>query len=133
MKIQYLNTDLELQAHKDLTPIVEAMDEDVIVLYNGKARGHYLATFECVGLVDGPDSIINHFCMFAECLEGTAKELWDDCFTKAFDIGFESGAFPQSYASEIRATTIQRVAALGASIRVTIYPPVSGGDDADHS
>ena len=58
-----------------------------------------------------------------EALDDESKKLWDTAFVKVFDIGYESGLGQNSYTSELRAETIQEVAALGASLRVTIYPP----------
>ncbi len=122
MNIHYLNTDLELESPKDLTPIVKEFDDDAKNLYNGRGRGHYLATFEMPGYGHGPDTIIQHFCMLAEALEGDEKELWDGCFKKIFDIGYECGDDPKSFSDEIREGTLERVAALGACIRITVYP-----------
>jgi len=120
--IQHLNTDLELVSPKDLTPIVEAFGEDVVNLYNGEARGHFLATFEIAGSVASPDSKIRYFCTLAESLDGEEKSLWDGCFSKLFDIGYEGGTSHKSYADEIRPSTLNRVSALGAGIRITVYP-----------
>ncbi|MCG7941448.1 MAG: hypothetical protein N0C88_21735 [Candidatus Thiodiazotropha lotti] len=122
MEIHYLNTDLELESPKDLTPIVEAFGEDVVNLYNGKARGHYLASFEIASSEGSPDSKIQYYCMLAESLFGEEKILWEGCYSKVFDIGYEGGTGHKSYTDEVRANTLERVVALGASIRVTIYP-----------
>lgn len=129
MDIHYLNTDLELESSNDLTPIVEAFGEDVFNLYNGEARGHFLASFEIAGSVDSPDAIIQYFCTLAESLDGKEKILWDSCFSKAFDIDYEGGTSHKSYTDEIRSNTLMRVAALGASIRITVYPMSFGQDE----
>ncbi len=129
MDIYYRNTDLVIESSNDLTPIVEAFGEDVFNLYNGQAHGHYMASFEMAGLVDSPDAIIQHFCMFAEALTGDEKVLWDNCFSRVFDIGYEGGTGHKSYTDEIRANTLDRVAALGASIRITVYPMELGQND----
>jgi hypothetical protein len=123
MKTHFLNVDLEIESHHDLQPIVEDFGDDVFNLYCGEAQGHYLATFELhVSSGTDPDSIIYSFCELIESFGTEAKKLWESAFTKVFDIGYESGSEPISYSSEIRVGTIERVALLGASIRVTIYP-----------
>lgn len=122
MNVRYLNTDLELESFEDLTPIVKAFGDDVINLYNGQGCGHFLATFEIAALDGGPDSMIQHFCMLAETLKSDEKERWDNCFKKIFDIGYECGDGPNRYSDEIREGTLKRVSALGASIRITVYP-----------
>jgi hypothetical protein len=60
--------------------------------------------------------------LFLESLVGEEKSLWDGCFSKVFDIGYEGGTGHKSYADEIRSNTLSRVSALGASIRITVYP-----------
>ena len=122
MNTKHLNTDLDIESSQDLTPIIEHFGEDVIVLYHGEAKEMIRASFELSGIIDGPDEIISHFCMLAESLTGQARKLWDNAFRKVFDIGYRAGDFPSSFNSEIRSETIERIAAIGASIAVTIYP-----------
>jgi len=38
------------------------------------------------------------------------------------DIAFESGETPKNFSSELKAETVQRLAVLGVSIKITIYP-----------
>lgn len=124
MGTHFLNVDLEIESHQNLQPIVEGLGDKVMNLYCGKAQDHYLATFELsdVSAAD-PDSIISNFCLLIENLEDEGKKLWDSAFAKVFDIGYEAGLQPSSYSSEISPGTIKKISMLGASIRVTIYPP----------
>ncbi len=126
MKIHFLNVDLDIESHHDLQLIVEEFGDNADNLYCGKAQGHYLATFEARYTADA-DSIVSYFCLLVNGFDKEAKELWDSAFAKVFNIGYESGLEPRSYSSEIRAETIEQVAALGASLRVTIYPPHQHG------
>jgi hypothetical protein len=50
------------------------------------------------------------------------SEIWDGCVSRVFDIRYESGSLPQNFRSEIRAFNIQRVAEIGASVVITVYP-----------
>ncbi len=120
MQIRYLNTDLELESPNDLTPIVDAFGEDVFNLYHGEARGHYLATFE--NGEGSPDTVIQLFCTLVEGFDPALKQQWDQCYSRVFDIGYEGGAHQNSYTDELHAETLQRVAALNGSIRITVYP-----------
>lgn len=122
MEVQYLNTDLEIESKEDLSKIVEEFGEDVSVLYQGEIRGYQHATFEIAGSTSGADEVINYFCSLVEGLPKEVRELWDGCCSRLLDIGYESGTSPQNFRSEIRASTIQRVAKIGAGIVVTIYP-----------
>ena len=123
MNIQYLNTDLELESATDLMPIIKAFGDDAYNLHNGGRRGHFLATFEVVGLVgDSPDSVIQHFCMLIDAFDDKEKAIWDGCYRRTFDIGYEGGSTHNSYTDEIRAETLQRISALDVSLRITVYP-----------
>ena len=121
MHVRYLNTDLEIESKDDLSKIVEEFGEDVSVLYCGEVRGYQLASFEIPGNTAGADETIDHFCALVEGLTKEAREVWDGCCSRVIDVGYESGTSPRNFRSEIRASTIQRVAAIDASIVITIY------------
>ena len=121
MHVRYLNVDLEIESKSDLSKIVEEFGEDVIVLYCGERRGYQHASFESPNHADA-DETINHFCLLVEELPTEARAIWDGCCSRVMDVGYESGISPQNFRSEIRASTVQRVAAIGASIVITIYP-----------
>jgi hypothetical protein len=122
MEIRYLNTDLEIESKSDLSRIVEEFGEDVIVLHHGEMRGYQHASFETTDSTTDADGVINFFCTLVEQLPKEAREIWAGCVSRVFDIGYESGSSPQNFRSEIRASTIQRVAQMGASLVITIYP-----------
>jgi hypothetical protein len=122
MEVQYLNTDLEIESNHDVSKIVEEFGEDVTVLHQGEIRGYQHASFEIAGSMNGANEVINHFCSLVEGLPKEVRMVWDECCSRIMDIGYESGTSPRSFRSEIRASTIQRVAEIGASIVITIYP-----------
>ena len=121
MNIEYLNTDLVIESKNDLSKIVHEFGDDVIVLYHGEMRGYQHASFEVTVLPAGADETINYFCDLVENLPQEVREIWDGCCSRVLDVGYESGTSPHNFRSEIRAPTIQRVAAIGASIVITIY------------
>jgi len=122
MEVKYLNTDLEIESKGDLSKIVEEFGEDVFVLHHGEMRGYQHASFEIAGSSSGADEIINSFCTLVEGLPKEVRETWDGCCSRVLDIGYESGTSPRNFRSEIRASTIQRVAEIGLGIVITIYP-----------
>ena len=101
---------------------MDEFGDDVSVLYHGEVRGYQHASFEIPGNTAGADETINSFCSLVENLPEEVREIWDGCCSRIIDVGYESGTSPQNFRSEIRAHTIQRVAAVGASIVITIYP-----------
>ena len=120
----YLNVDLLINSKEDLTPIVDSFGEDVLNLSNGEWGAHYRANFEIAGSHAASNEDISYFCLLVEGLEGKAKHLWDNALSKEFDIGFEPGTGTESYNTEIKPSIIKRVADIGASISITIYPVV---------
>ena len=124
MLIKYLNTDLDIESKSDISPIVEEFGEDVIVLHHGERKGYQHASFEISGssFDADADGVISSFCTLVEELPKEVREIWDGCVLRVFDIGYESGSSPQNLRSEIRPSTILRVAKIGASIAITIYP-----------
>lgn len=124
MEIEFLNVDLEIESSEDLQPIIDDFGEDVRVLYHGKnGNGFNFASFETsFGMNTGANEIISSFCNLIEIFSPESKIIWDKCYSKKFDAGFQSGDFSGSYQTEIRANTIERVAKIGASIVITIYP-----------
>ena len=123
MTIQFLNVDLEIEHHLDIKAIVEDFGENVFNLYYGKIQDRYLASFELHDVTD-VDSTISSFCTLIKAMDNESKELWDTAYSKVFDVGYESGLEPNNYSSEIQADTIDQVAKLGASLKITIYPPL---------
>ncbi len=124
MEIRFLNVDLEIEALEDLQPIIDDLGENVSVLHHGNnGSGFNFVSFEVMPSGERDvDGIISLFCLFIENLSPETKLIWDKSHSKRFDAGFQSGDFPRSYKTEVRADTIERVAKIGASIVITIYP-----------
>jgi len=121
MEVQYLNTDLEIESKGDLSKIVAEFGEDVLVLHHGEIRGYQHASFEIAGIRSGADETIDSLCELVEQLPQEVREIWNECCSRILDVGYESGTSP-NFRSAIRASTIQRVAEIGAAIVITIYP-----------
>jgi hypothetical protein len=119
---QFLNVDLEVRGPADLQPLIDDLGEDVVNLHAGRVHDHYLATFEATVSGDA-DHRISYLCRLVDQLDPEARRIWDQASSKVFDIGYEAGAGPKSYESNLRPETIADVARVGAAIRVTVYPP----------
>ena len=130
MKIHFINVDLEIESRDSLQSIADSFGQDVSVLGCGKWGNHYQAAFEVAGSFGDPDSMINYFCMLVESLDKNERLSWNNAFLKEFNIGYESGAEPRSYESSLRSETISRIHSVGASIKITIYPPEEASTNA---
>ena len=120
--IQFLNVDLELESEHDISRLVDNLGEDVMVMHHRTLRNyHHLACAITSGQTSGADELVNVFCTLIEQFPPDIKNLWEGSCSRIFDIGYESGNSPQSFRSELHASTLQRVASIGASIVITIY------------
>ena len=126
-EVRFLNVDLEVRGPNDLQPLIDDLGDDVINLHSGRVHDHYLATFE-VAFSGDANELIQSFCNLIENLAAEARDCWNEASLKVFDIGYEAGLGPKSYESTLRPETVAAVAAVGAAIRVTIYPPSSSRD-----
>lgn len=120
--IRYLNLDLLIKSRQDITPLIVDFGADVTALANEKCGDFYFCYFEIAGSHAGLNEDIGYFCSLVEGLEMENKKLWDSSFHRIFDIGYEAGSSGNSYSSDLKPDVIKRISAVGASIRITIYP-----------
>ena len=119
---KFLNVDLELRSPADLTPLVEALKPACLVLAHipgdtNIANLEVDVDFESAT----PDDYIMGFCDLIEHLPERARVIWNSS-ERIFDVGLESGNSSERLKFGIQPGTIDRVARLGASIAVTLYP-----------
>ncbi len=119
--VHCINVDLEIKSKTDLSSIVDGFGDDAIVMYNGKWGKYFLAAFENPNN-SGVNENIKYFCKLVGCLDGTAKKIWDESFSKVFDIGFQSGSNPPSYSIHLEPSVLDGVIKVGAGITITVYP-----------
>jgi hypothetical protein len=122
-EVRFINVDLEVCGRDDLQWLVDEFGGDAINLHCGRVQGQFLAVFESSSPHGDPNSLIGYFCHLVDNLPTEARAAWDGLFSKVFDIGYDAGVGPKSYESDLRPETITAIAKVGASLRVTIYPP----------
>lgn len=118
----YLNTDLELEWCGDFKPLVNALAGQTYVLYNGPAGERNRLTLELEETPAEASEAISVFCGLIENLPPEAKAVWNAADSRVFDIGYESGIGEQLAKMVIEPDVLNRVAQLGVSVVVTIYP-----------
>lgn len=139
----FANVDLELEGPVDLQPLLDELQEHVGALYHqGYDNQRDMANLEVrdwpgggtwiyntfddrTQMVGGPDILILAFCEMLETLSPAARQIWKQCTRREFDVGFTCGNTLKSYKTRIQASTLQRCAALGASVMLTVYPHVN--------
>jgi hypothetical protein len=115
----YANVDLVLKATEDLSPLVAAFGDSVMLLNEGRMPKNE-AILE-VHHQGGPEAAINAFCDLVDSLSPDAQALWKRCKERTFDIGFNAGVEPWPFRSTIRAETLARASQVGAALAVSIY------------
>jgi len=125
-EIHYANTDLDLVAPRDLTPLTDALNALSIYTLNlGQGNdGRWYSTLEVNSgeLETDPERTIRAMLDAIEALDGEAKQLWAECSKREFNIGYDCGDEPWAFNQGLSNATLQRMAAMGATLRITIYP-----------
>ena len=125
MPIKYLNTDLDLAAPVDLTPLVEVFEpRGVFPLHiNEETPGRWVSRLETEKDYPDPESNIRAMLDVIEASSEDTRTIWDACSQREFNIGYECGDEPWAFNQGLSTTTLHRMAEAGATLRITIDPP----------
>jgi hypothetical protein len=120
--IQYLNTDLDLICDVDpgmLASEFESHNLAVVVTPGGDGRFYVL----CEDDNDTePEPNIIRLLDAVDALSVSARELWDRCSKREFNVGYDCGDQPWSFNQGLSNQVLRRMADCGASFRITLYP-----------
>lgn len=123
-EIHYLNTDLDLVAEHDLAALATALDSrGVFPLHvtQGDNRMWY-ARLETEEQYTQPEPNIIALLSVIESLDDRTLELLSACTSREFNIGYDCGDEPWAFNNQLTSETLARMAALGISLRITLYP-----------
>ena len=120
----YLNTDLDLVATVDLSPLSTALNaHGILTLHLGQNDdGEWCATFETEEVFRNPEANITAFLTAIEALDPSVMKIWSESKVREFDIGYDSGDSQPALHHQLGAQTLARLATLGATIQITLYP-----------
>jgi hypothetical protein len=68
-----------------------------------------------------PEANICALLSILESIDWSARHAWNACSLREFNVGYEGGEEPQSITHKLGPQTLARVAALGATLGITIY------------
>ncbi len=88
-----------------------------------KEDGHWFANFESDEQHDQPEPDIVAILGAVESLSGAARDFWNSCISRRFDIGYECGEEPKAVEHGLDAALLARMSPLGISLHITLYPP----------
>jgi len=115
----FLNVDLDLEGPANLAPLVRALGP-VDILHQSDAAP-FVAHLEIDQVGLDCLATISALLDLVEGLAPDARALWDQCTTRSFNIGIQSGLAPHYSEYALPATLLSRLAAVGADAVVTIY------------
>lgn len=130
----FLNVDLDIESATDLTGLAAELEKGTVILHMGSTGpGKNLLSMVRLESLDcdtahGPDAVIHDLCGVIEALSPAGRALWYSAKVRQFDVGYDAQPTPGHPAVRfiLRPDTIGRVARLGATLAVTVYPPDAG-------
>ena len=131
--IQYLNTDLDLVSPIAFAPLADALKSNQLVplQFTQGADGRWYAVFETREQYREPEPNIAKMLDAVESLSRDHRTLWDTCEKREFNIGYDCGDEPWAFQQGLTNGTLRRMAALGATLFLTLYPqrePTTDGE-----
>lgn len=119
-RIEFITIDLDIASNNDINSLVKELSAHTIFMhYEVYKDGSHNASFE--SHKDSIDNIIEDFHTILTNLSPTSKKMWNECFKRSFNIGFNSGLEPYSIQSSLSNKLLHKITELGGSIEITIY------------
>ena len=129
MAARFIGVQLEIESPRPLGHLLHSFSgtEVVSVDYHESTRGFAVA-FEHAGsgMSTDPDIQIADFCDKIMGFKDDARTVWHSAYRRTFNVGYEIDDSSESFRSELDPQTIERIARVGASVIVAIYPQESG-------
>lgn len=114
----FLNVDLDIESKQDITLIVQSFGEQVVLMRHEFLADTYYASFE-TGYAR-LDEIIAEYVRLVQNLPSEAQIVWSQC-KRTLDIGYRCGVEPYTFHSTLSSEIVTKIAALGATIVITLY------------
>jgi hypothetical protein len=119
-----LNADLDLTSEETLAPLAAYMRENGLIELHCERHddGAWLARFEASLCGDDPERQIGALLDVVEKAPESVQASWRACASREFDIGYECGDDGCPFGQTLSADLVRRIAAVGASLGITLYP-----------
>jgi hypothetical protein len=121
----YINTDLDLTSADDLTELAAAFEVRGLTLMRRVTRladGQWFCGFSMGGpWFEEPEPNIAAMLAVIEALDPPLRSAWAGCSLRVFDVGYDCGQEPFAFRQDLSAELLVRLAAVGGSLRVTLY------------
>lgn len=122
--INYLNTDLDVTSASDLTSLAATFEAGgVSPLHVTRGDdGLWRAVFETDNQYTDPETTISEMLAVVESLCPSRQSIWSGCSQREFNVGYDCGTEPWAFNQGLSTELLGRMAAVGASLRITLYP-----------
>lgn len=122
----HMSTDLDLESSNDLTPLTEALAHRGLLVHHVHhwENGLWTARLTPEAWFQEADQGITATLTAVESLDEPTRSLWASCTLRQFDIGYECGQEPEQFMQILTTATLSKVAAISASIMITLYPQI---------
>ncbi|MEZ6143460.1 MAG: hypothetical protein R3B84_23065 [Zavarzinella sp.] len=134
---EYRNTDLDLTSPDDLTALAEQLEKRGLALMRRVVQISKVEWF-CGfswggGWFTEAEQSINSMLSAVESLEPQWRSAWDASSLRVFDIGYDCREEPFAFRQQLSTETLSRLAAVGATLRWTLYADRNQPYDAEES
>ena len=120
--IHYLNTDLDLVCDIDPAPLAaEFESRDLCAHVTHGEDGLWYVLCEDSNDTE-PEPNIVRLLNAVDLLTDTARAIWQRCSKREFNVGYDCGDEPWSFNQGLSNDVLRRMAACGATFRLTLYP-----------
>ena len=132
---RYRVTDLWLFSGEDLTAMAAVFEARGLVVTNRaywitdteyfrlpEPQWHWSFQTPCCAGCDGPEAHIADFLAAIEALDPPARAAWARCSHRVFDVAYDCGTRPHAVRHDLSPGTLARLAAVDATLRLTLYP-----------
>jgi len=118
---------LDLVAQQSLKALAAAFEARGVFPLHVDLRDDQLwySTLETEEQFTQPEPNIVALLTAIEALDPQSRNQWAACATREFYIGYDCGDEPWAFNHGLTAPTLARMAALGISLRITLYPAES--------
>ena len=129
----YRVTDLWLFSAEDLTAAAALEARDLVVTNRAywitdteyfrlpEPQWHWSFQTPCEGTSDDPEPHIAALLAAVEALDPPARAAWARCSHRVFDVAYDCGTRPHAVNHDLSAGTLARLAAVDATLRLTLY------------
>jgi hypothetical protein len=120
-----LGTELEVVADFDLTPLLEELQNEVVVLRNSVDDGRHTLWLELDSGEEDVDDAVRLWTGMIEALPVHLRSLWDTSTDRCLNTGIQAGRHPHAYAVGLSAESAAQASRLALRHQFTVYAAVT--------